>query len=385
MNILLEAHRLVRTRDFGGIDSYWRCLIPELLAQQAPADRVALFTAFLNPRHLRALLPYRKQGALLRHWWASPEWFLQARKLGLRIEHLAGPADVIHLPEPLAPLPTTKPLVVTAHDLMYLHAPQYLEPRWTERLLQGTRALAEKATLWIAVSEHTREDLIRHFGVPRGRTVVIPHGLDERFRFAATAPAPLSPSLRGLLPQNKGFFLFVGSVEPKKNLPTLLRAFAKALDQGGLSQDLVVAGRAGWQAEEIHEVLRQHPLLQERVHFTGFVAHEDLPSLVAAARALVLPSRYEGFGMPVIEAMAAGTPVLCSNRAALPEVAGGAAVLFEPDDVEGLASLLQHIDSDDTACENLRRLGIEHARHFSWPRCANETMAAYRRAIELPR
>ena len=385
MNVLLEAHRLVRTRDFGGIDSYWRCLIPELLAAREPRDRIGLFTAFLNPKHLRSLLPYRRRGAVLRHWWANPDWFQGLGRLGLRFEHLAGPADVVHLPEPVAPIPTRKPLVVTAHDLMYLHAPQYLEPRWTDRLMAGTAALAKRATLWIAVSEHTREDLIRHFGVPRGRTVVIPHGLDERFRQAATEPAELSASLQEKLPRNKGFFLFVGSVEPKKNLPSLLRAFAAAIEQQGLASDLVVAGRAGWGVESIQEVLERHPALQERVHFTGFIDHADLPHLVARARALVLPSRYEGFGMPVIEAMAAGTPVLCSNRAALPEVAGGAAVLFEPDDVDGLAELLQHIDGDDTACENLERLGRAHAERFSWPRCARETLAAYRRARELPR
>jgi glycosyltransferase involved in cell wall biosynthesis len=385
MNILLEAHRLVRTKDFGGIDSYWRCLIPELLAERSEQDRLALFSAFLNPKHALALLPYRKQGALLRHWWASPNWLHALGRFGLRFEQLAGPADVVHLPEPVAPLPTNKPLVVTAHDLMYLHAPQYLDPRWTARLMEGTTALASKATLWIAVSEHTREDLIQHFGVPRGRTVVIPHGLDERFRQAATKAPALSAELQSKLPQGKGFFLFVGSVEPKKNLPTLLRAFAHSLEQEGQSSDLVVAGRAGWQLEEIQEVLERHPVLKDRVHFTGFIAHEDLPSLVAQARALVLPSRYEGFGMPVLEAMAAGTPVLCSNRAALPEVAGGAAVLFEADDVDGLSELLQHIDADDTACENLRRLGIERSSQFSWPRCARETLAAYHQAAELPK
>lgn len=384
MRVLLEGHRLARTRDFGGIDSYWHKLVPELLEAAEPGTRFTLLTAFLHPRHARALAPFQRSGALLRHWWTTPEALYALRHAGARFEWFAGAHELVHLPEPVCPLRTRGRIVVTAHDLMYLRHPQFMAARWAARLLRGTEALARTAGLWICVSEHTREDLVKHYGVARGRTVVVAHGVDAGFFAAAGAPAQARETAQRLGLGARPYFLFVGSVEPKKNLPLLLEAFGAAA-AGGLRADLAVAGRAGWgAAEEIDRALARHPALRERVHFLGFVAQEDLPPLVAGARALVLPSRYEGFGMPVLEAMAAGTPVLCSSRGALPEVAGGAALHFDPDDAAGLAGLLARVDADDALCENLRARGRRRAAPFTWRRCAEETLAAYRLACTLP-
>lgn len=381
MRVLIEGHRLARTKDFGGIDSYWQQLVPELLALQDPELQLLVWSAFLHPRHLSALQSLQDQGASLRHWWATPELLHALRRVGARFEWFAGPHDLVHLPEPVCPLRSRGRVVVTAHDLMYVHHPQFLDPRWTKRLLQGTAALAAQATLWICVSEHTREDLIRQFGIARGRTTVVPHGVHQRFFSAGEDPARAQEVAARLGLGADPYFLFVGSVEPKKNLPLLLDAFGQIAK--GTRAQLAVAGRAAWGMREADEALARHPALRERVRFLGFVAQDDLPPLMAGARALMLPSRYEGFGMPVLEAMAAGTPVISSDRGALPEVAGGAALLHDADDADALSSLILRVDADQALCENLRARGRARAASFTWRHCAEQTVAAYRLAGTL--
>ncbi len=383
MKVLLEGHRLARTQNFGGIDSYWHNLVPALLAH-APGDiDFALYSAFLNPRHAATLDSFRLQGAHLHHWWANPDWLQKLRTIGAKLEWFCGQQDLVHVPEPIWGLPTKARLVVTAHDLMYLHHPQYLDPRWVARLQEGTKSLAQKATFWICVSEHTRQDLVKHYGVPYGRTCVVYHGIDADFRHIREQPDRIH-RVRNQFHLQGPYFLFLGSVEPKKNLPMLLEAYGQALEKG-LQADLAVAGRAGWQAEAVRAVAEKLPALQNHVHFLGFIAQKDLAPLVAGAHAMVLPSRYEGFGMPVIEAMAAGTVVACSDRGSLPEISAGAAELFDADDVDALAQLLLRIDADSTLCENLRERGLQHAANFTWQKCATQHCEAYRQALKLPR
>jgi len=386
VRVVLEGRSLGLEGGRGGIDTYWQELVQALLelTRRDEDPTFTLLTAFLHPRRTKGLDAFRRGGAVLRHWWATPEMLERAGRLGLRTEWLAGSYDLFHALEPVWGMPGSGRLVVTAHDLMFRRHPQYLHPSWVRRLEDGVERAVERASFWICVSRHTQEDVIRTLGVPRGRTRVIYHGVDPRFRQAGekNGARARAPRLAGL--GERPYFLFLGSVEPKKNLPFLLRAFGAAL-QGGLGADLVVAGRAGWRAEAVQEAARALPALRSRIRFLGFVPGADLPLLVSGARALVLPSRFEGFGMPVLEAMAAGVPVLHSDRGALPEVAGGAGLSFDPDDLEGLAELLRRIDGDGALWEDLRQAGLERSRPFTWERCARETLAAYQRALELPR
>ncbi|HEX9793012.1 MAG TPA: glycosyltransferase family 1 protein [Planctomycetota bacterium] len=383
MKVLLEGFRLARQQDTGGVDSYWRKLLPRLLDQAGDDVQFKILSAFLKPSRARALEPYRRAGAVLRHWWAAPQWLEAAGRIGLRAEWLAGGHDLVHAVEPVWKLRGRARVVVTLHDLMYHHCPQFLDPRWVARLENGTIELARRAAYWICVSAHSRDDLVREFSIPRGRTAVVHHGVDASFHSAGDDPASAADARGQLGLGARPYLLFLGSVEPKKNLGVLLDAYGAALERG-LQADLVVAGRAGWRSELVTNAAAAAPALRERVRFLGFVDQDLLPGLVAGARALVLPSRYEGFGMPVLEAMAAGTPVLCSHRGALPEVAGGAARLFDPDDDDGLAGLLQEIDQDAALRDTLRAAGRERARPFTWERCAGETLQAYRNALELP-
>jgi glycosyltransferase involved in cell wall biosynthesis len=384
MKILLEGHRLACSTNFGGIDSYWHNLVPELLRACPDDMRFSLFAAFLNLRNARMVNGFRRQGAIPKFWWLSPEWIRAAARCGARLEWFTGQHDLVHVPEPVFDIPTRARLVVTSHDLMYLHHPQFLDPRWVARLQRGTEKLAHTAHYWICVSEHTRHDLVKHYGVPHGRTCVVYHGIDEAFRGAGQDEKAVN-RVRGQFGlTERPYFLFLGSVEPKKNLPMLLRAFGQALESG-LEADLAVAGRAGWQAAEVREVAEGLPVLKDRLHFLGFVDQQDLPPLLGGAKAMVTPSRYEGFGMPLIEAMAAGTVVLSSDRGALPEVGSDAAEFFDPDDVDGLAELLRRVDEDAALCENLRSRGLARAADFSWQGCAQQTLSAYRTAASLNR
>ncbi len=378
MKILLEAHRLARTTDYGGIDSYWHNLVPELLKEHIADADFSLFTAFLNPKHLKALQDLKPLASDLHHWWASPNFLA---KLG-RLEFFTGEHDIVHAPEPIFNFKTSSKLVVTAHDLMYLHHPQYLKHEWVHNLMNGTQSLASRADYWICNSEHTREDLIKHYSIPRGRTQVVYMGVSEDFRGAYQDEESIAHVKSKLGVAARPYFLFIGSVEAKKNIELLLRAFGLALS-AGLNADLVIGGRAGWKSELVKEVVNDLPQLKDRVKFLGFVSQQQIAPLVAGARALVLPSRYEGFGMPIVEAMAAGTPVLCSDRGSLPEVAGNAAQFFDADDVDRLKSLIEQLDEDDQMFDTMRQAGLTRAKNFSWNKCAHETFSAYRQTIAL--
>ncbi|MBC8369362.1 MAG: glycosyltransferase family 4 protein [Planctomycetes bacterium] len=382
MKILLEAHRLARTTNFGGIDSYWHNLVPELMKLHSADADFSLFSAFLNPKHLRSLYTHANLADNVHHWWASPEFLSRLGSIGAKLEWFTGKHDIVHAPEPIFNFQTNSKLVITAHDLMYLHHPQYLKGEWVHNLIQGTEDLAKRADFWICNSEHTRQDLIKHYNLPRGRTQVVYMGLSEDFRNAYKNETEIAEVKNELSIGKRPYFLFVGSVEAKKNIELLLRAFGLALNSG-LNADLIIGGRAGWKSELIQQLASELPQLKDRVKFLGFVDQAHLAPLVAGARSLILPSRYEGFGMPIVEAMAAGTPVLCSDRGSLPEIAGGAAELFDADDVEGLQALLEQLDADDEMFDRMRLRGIARAADFSWNNCANDTFKAYRQTMAL--
>ncbi len=384
MRVLLEAHRLARTHNLGGIDSYWRQLIPRLLASKG-AD-YTLLTGFLNPKHLRTLEAYRKQGASMRHWWLTPEWMNRINRLGASMDMFTGQQDILHIPEARRVGRTQARVLVTAHDLMFLHRPQFLKPEWVDQLHQATQELSRRATYWICISDFTREQLVRHYQVPRGRTCTIYMGVGSSFYEAASNQGAINHTRESLKVDENPYFLFVGSVEPKKNLPVLLEAYGVACHSATPPEsDLVIAGRAGWGVEEIDSLVERFPKMRERLRFLGFVQQEHLPPLLAGARAMVLPSRYEGFGMPVLEAMAAGTPVLTTDCASLPEIAGGAAKLFHPDDIDALSQLLLEIDNNSDLRNDLRERGFHRAKPYTWERCAEQTLAAYKKVMQLDR
>lgn len=262
-------------------------------------------------------------------------------------------------------------LVVTVHDLAFASDPEMVAPATHANLSTRMPRTLERAARIIAVSEATARDLEVHFGVPRSRIHTIHEGLDPHFADAADRPLP-GPAL----PDD--YLLFVSTIEPRKNVVGVLRAFA-LLAEWGYPGKLVLAGRWGWRTEDIRAELDGSPV-RDRIVEVDYVERELMPALYARARLLLFPSWLEGFGLPILEAMACGTPVVTSGRSAMPEVAGPAGVYVDPSSAHGIATGAASLLDDEAHRERLTRLGLERARRFSWDRAAAATAQVLRRA-----
>jgi glycosyltransferase involved in cell wall biosynthesis len=242
------------------------------------------------------------------------------------------------------------------------------------------RLSARKATTVLTISESTRRDVIRLFGVAPENVVTTYCGVSDRFQPAPETDIPAFRE-RNALPEK--FFLYVGTIEPRKNVAGLVRAYARYRRDADNPLPLILAGGRGWKDREVFDLVDQLGL-GDNVRFPGFVPSEDLPLWYSAATAFVYPSRYEGFGLPVAEAMACGTPVIATTASSLPEVVGEAGKLVPPEDEESLTSALSQIASDSDLRRRLSLAGRKQAARFRWERMAAETAAVYERLIKSP-
>lgn len=275
--------------------------------------------------------------------------------------------DVVHSPGSLKPFWRSIPgarLVVTVHDLTPLRLPEThrLATR-AEFRLAGPRTLAHAHGILVD-SSSTEQDLRAFYKIP-GRTPVrvVPLGVKESF-FDVPRPGQQDP-----------YFVCVGSIEPRKNLERILRAYGRFIAGGGRAR-LVCAGPPGWKAEGVRRAAAALPP-GAGLEWAGHVPESELPRVYAGALALVFPSLYEGFGLPVLEAMAAGCPVVTSDRSSLPEVAGDAALLVDPTDEDAIVQALHRMESEPGLRDCLRERGIARARHFPWRATAQATQAFY--------
>ncbi len=288
-------------------------------------------------------------------------------------------AALYHSPYYLMPYWTGIPTVLTCYDLIPLLYPRYYSA--VQRLIFWlAHGLALKVSSKIlAISHATRADLLRHFHVDARRVVVTQLAPDPAF-----CPQPVEKvvALRARLGLPEQYVLYLGSNKPHKNLPRLIKAWQISNLQFPISNlRLVIAGH--WDSR--YPEVRQHVEtagLKERVVFAGSVAEEDLPALYSGATLFVFPSLYEGFGLPVLEAMACGTAVACSNTSSLPEVAGDAGLTFDPLQVEAIGDTIGRVLADPEELAGLRRRGLERAARFSWNQVAAETGRVYRTAME---
>lgn len=285
----------------------------------------------------------------------------------------ANPAQPLlyHATEHLLPYLRT-PTVLTVHDLIFERYPQHHTRRNVWFLKVGMRLFTRVATAIIAVSQHTRRDLIELYGVSPAKIHVIYEGIDPVFR-----PAPPADVARVAMHYtlDRPYLLMVGTLEPRKNHAAALHALAK-LKAEGQPHRLVIAGGRGWLFEPIRWLVDELQLSND-VLFTGYAPAEDLPPLYTGAACVLLPSLYEGFGFPALEAMACAAPVVCSNVSSLPEVVGDAALLVPPHDIDALAEAIRLVITQPALAAEMRRRGQVQAARFRWDHCAAETAALY--------
>ena len=287
-------------------------------------------------------------------------------------------ADVVHGFATHAPRLRGALRVVTLFDVFSAleESREWQAPRSRRRKIAQYRRLARHCDLILAISETTRRDFLNHFAYPEERIRVIPGGVSPAFTPEAASGRT---GMRDRYRVPERYFLYVGGPVARKNVPRLLEAYAAA--SAGAHIDLVVAGSRTIEAERLEAGLREHGL-ERRVHFIGYVDDETMPALYACAEALLFPTFYEGFGMPVLEAMASGIPVVIGNRGAAPEIAGGHAVAVDPDDTEALR---RAIDEVPNWSPERRTAAKRHAAGFRWEHYAGQVREAYQWVLDHPR
>lgn len=287
-----------------------------------------------------------------------------------RYERTLPPTDVYHATEHLLPR-LHRRTVLTVHDLIFKRLPQ--THTWKNRafLSVGMPLFLQRADAVIAVSTQTKRDLEDIYGVAAHRVTVIPEGVEKRFR----PVAPDDPDCRNIQKKHGPYFLMVGTLEPRKNHAAVLQALALLRTQGH-NLKLVVAGGQGWKFSPVQDLVTELGL-QTQVEFTGFVPEELLPAYYSQATALLQPSLYEGFGFPVLEAMACGTPVVISNRSCLPELAGPCALVASPDDISAWGDAMLRLWQQPALRDDLRAKGLRHVRQFTWAETSRQTADLY--------
>jgi len=355
-----------------GIGNYAR----ELATAFALRDDVTPIPVVVGARAARAarkgnadalVLP---QGAFL---GTAVSWATGADALGAR--GLAEHVDVFHATDYMIPRLRRTPVCATLFDAIPLSHPEWANPRLRALKNMGMRQSARWADRVIAISQAMVPELIEHYGIDGQRISVTPLGVDDRWFTVESVPRIAEVRARhGLAP---GYLLFVGTLQPRKNVERIIAAYLRLPAHQQAERQLVIAGKAGWRADDLVATLREVSA-GGRVRWLDYVEADDMRALYQGAAGFVFPSLYEGFGLPVLEAFASGVPVLTSTTTSLPEVAGDAALLVEPTDIDAIAAGMSSLIGDLALAERLRAAGRARARQFTWARCAAETVAVLR-------
>lgn len=355
-----------------GIGRHTRGLV-QALAPLATGHNVSLLVFGRGPQPIQSppSLPVRVSPVPNR--WLTIAW--QRLQLPLPVEWLSGATDLYHASDFVLPPLRRARSVLTVHDLSFLTVPEHADAglrRYLSRVVPRSVARADRI---LADSVSTRNDLVQLLGVDPTRITVVYPGVEPRFQPQQDAAVIARVRTRYSLGEQP-FILGVGTLEPRKNWPGLIRAWTRLREHTGLPHRLVLAGGKGWLADGIFAAAAASPCRDDIV-FTGFVDDADLPALYSAAATFAFPSWYEGFGIPVVEALACGTPVVCANNSSLPEAAGNAALLVAADDETALARALQRLLEDHTLRAKLRTAGFAQAARFTWTAAAATLWAAY--------
>jgi len=308
--------------------------------------------------------------------WMNILW--HRLQVPLPADWLTGPVDLFHSPDFVLPPVRAAKSILTVHDLAFLLYPECADARLRAYLERTVPRSVQRADYVVADSENTRNDVVCLLGVPPERVTVVPGGVDPSFA-PVTDPMRLAQFRRSIgLDETTPYILFVGVIEPRKNLVGLIEAFDVLKSRRPLPHKLVVVGRRGWLSDSTME-RAERSLYRNEIIFPGFIQDGDLATLYSAAETFAFPSHYEGFGLPVLEAMACGVPVVASRASSLPEVVGDAGMQVDPDDTERLASALELLALNPEMRADFSARGLERAAMFSWDAAAQVMLDVYRR------
>ncbi|HEY3024909.1 MAG TPA: glycosyltransferase family 1 protein [Pyrinomonadaceae bacterium] len=372
MHIAIDAHSV--GAQLGGNESY----ITNLIESLADIDSVNRYTLYVTKPEAAKRFANRWPNFTLRT--TLPHTPLVRVPLTLSAELRRHPVDLLHV-QFTAPPFCPCPVVASIHDLSFEHLPKTFKRRSRMQLRLTVRQTARNAARILALSEYSRGDIIETYGIEPERVSVIPPAAPGHF-------APVTDVLElARVRRNYGiedeYILSVGSIQPRKNLARLIAAYAslrRLRPQAKLPQ-LVLVGKKAWLFDETLRAATEHGLTSDII-FTGYVPEADLPPLYSGACCFIYPSYFEGFGLPVLEAMQCGTPVIAGNRTSLPEVVGDAGLLVDPFDEQALAlAMARVIENSDLAAE-LCVKGLKRAREFSWRKTARMTLEVYKQAVE---
>jgi len=368
VRIAIDARKL---HDFG-IGTYVKNLIRELARLPgddeyailcAPADTD--FVGTLGPR----FTPFvERAGNYSVREQLSVPWTLRRTR-----------ADLFHAPHYVVSPLVRRPFVVTIHDCIHLRFPEYLPNRGAHAYARAMmRSSARRARRVLTVSEASRDDIVRYLGVSADKVDVIPNAIDEKLSTLATGDDITRVRERYQL--TGPFVLYSGNIKPHKNLDRLIEAFSLLRSEHGADVTLVILGDEASKYPKLRRLVHRHQL-HKHVRFLGFVPDQTLAALYRLAAVFVFPSLYEGFGLPPLEAMALGTPVIVSNVSSLPEVVGDAALLIDPRQPAEIAAALNRVLTDTNLRDDLIRRGLARVQDFSWTRSAARTHDVYARAL----
>ncbi len=306
--------------------------------------------------------------------WRGQRFWNQFR---LSWELLRHPVDLFFQPTHTLPLFPPRRSVTTLHDIGFERLPKLYRPAELRYHRYSARLAVRRADRILTVSEFSKREILERYHLPPGRVTVTPLAVDTQ-RYRADVPEDLKEAVLLKYRLSRPFVMYVGRVEEKKNIVNLVHAFALFKSRRGIGDPikLLLAGAPGFGIERIRREIRDRGL-EEAVVLPGYVPEEETPALMAAARALVLPSWYEGFGLPILEAQACGTPVLAARAASLPEVGADAALYASPDEPEELAQVMKTLIDESSVWERCRAAGFENVRRFSWDETARLTMNAF--------
>ena len=369
MHIAIDAHAV--GTGLAGNETYIRNLVEALAA----IDARNRYTLYVTKRGAADSLAGRWPNFEVRR--TLPHTPLVRIPFTFEVELRRRPVDLLHVQftaPPFAPCP----VVATVHDLAFEHIPETFNRRSWMQLRLTVRRTARRAAHIITPSEYVRRDVMETYGVPAERITVTPEAAAPHFRPAAPEEVERVRAAYGI---EGDYVLAVGSIQPRKNLVRLLRAYGDLRRRRRRDKlpRLVIVGKRAWLYGETLRAVESEGL-REHTIFTGYVSETDLPALYTGALLFVYPSFFEGFGLPPLEAMACGAPVVTGDRTSLPEVVGDAALTVDPFDADAIGRAVERLIDDDVLRATLRERGLRRAQHFTWRRTATLTLEAYHRA-----